>query len=396
MPPRFSLRIPLHLLTALPLAQALSRAAKPFHVYYDSTNLWHRDIRFHWEVPERITVCVHALDKFRRENPGVRLKLIDVAPETTPALEMEKLSLPFTDDELLHARNILLQTHQTELVTVLEERCRQSKEQRLQEGKSALGHMGYIDRDTYVTTETFDVCLRATAAWIRAVDNDDGMAVALTRPPGHHATFNLQNGFSFYNFAAAAAIHAVKYRNMRKVSILDWDAHYGQGVTDIIATPRHRENIRYVSIHQTPAFPYEGEIRQTTGNVMTLPMPPETTWTSGYRDIFETALQFCSTKGEWEPDLVIICAGYDALSNDELASMRLDAVDYGRMSRRLCQHLAEESMRGGSGSSHHNKPPPKLMLGLEGGYQLRDVGASGNLPDAVVETVRALIEQEYL
>ena len=374
------------LLVALPVVQAFAAAAsKPFVVYYDSANNLHRDVKFHYEIPARITYCVQALDKFRRDHPGVELELIDVAPAMESS-EIENRSEPFSVQELAHARNILLQTHQEELVTALDERCRKSKEQRLQQGKSALGHIGYIDgSDTYVTTETFDVCLRATAAWIRAADysgGNGGIAMALTRPPGHHATFSLQNGFCLYNFAAAAAIHAVKYRGMAKVSILDWDVHYGQGVADIAA--RH-DGIRYVSIHQTPAFPYEGETKQTMGNIMTLPMAPETSWTCGYADLFEKALQFCAAPGEWEPDLVIVCAGYDALSNDQVATTSLDAADYARMSHRLCQHLAESCSK-----------PPKLMLGLEGGYHLGDGGTSGNLPDAVVETIQALIDQDYL
>jgi acetoin utilization deacetylase AcuC-like enzyme len=86
---------------------------------------------------------------------------------------------------------MLIQAHTPDLVTQLEERSRKSREQRIQDGKPALGHMGNIDADTYVTTESFNVCLRATAAWIRAVDvaetNESGTAMALTRPPGHHA-----------------------------------------------------------------------------------------------------------------------------------------------------------------------------------------------------------------
>jgi acetoin utilization deacetylase AcuC-like enzyme len=385
-------RIPiwtLFVLETLPFTHALASidsATRPFLILYDSTNDQHRDIRFHYEIPERISACVRAIQQFQHDRPDVRVDLVDVAPETerqTPSSEIEKRYDPFSDEELAHARQILLQTHEEKLVTSLEEVCRKAKERRLQEGKTALGHIGYIDSgDTFVTTETFDVCLRAAAAWIRATDNIGGMAMALTRPPGHHATYNQQNGFCLYNFAAAAAIHAIKYRGISKVSILDWDVHYGQGVADIAA--RH-DGIRYVSIHQTPAFPYEGETKQTKGNVMTLPMPPDTTWTCGYADAFDTALRFCATRGEWEPELVIICAGYDALSNDALASTSLDATDYATMSRKLCQHLAASCSQ-----------PPRLMLGLEGGYHLGNPGASGNLPSAVVETVQALIDQRYL
>jgi acetoin utilization deacetylase AcuC-like enzyme len=264
--------------------------------------------------------------------------------------------------------------------------------------------MGYIDFDTFLTTYTYDVCLRATAAWIRAVDyalssqntnNRDESprsAMALTRPPGHHATYHLQNGFCFFNFAAAAAIHAVDSAasnapegtnaSPRKVSILDFDVHYGQGVTDIV---KRHENIRYVSIHQTPAFPYEGEKLEVVGkyqNIMTIPMRPDTTWTCGYRDLYEKALEFCCNES-WQPDLIIVCAGYDALASDHLASTSLISEDYGRMVRRLREHVGNQVA---------------IMFGLEGGYQLTDAGPSGSLSDAVLETVKAMtwkfIEQD--
>jgi acetoin utilization deacetylase AcuC-like enzyme len=196
-------------------------------------------------------------------------------------------------------------------------------------------------------------------------------------------TLPLSQGFCLYNFAAAAAIHAVK--RGKRVSILDWDVHYGQGVANIV---HGYENIRYVSIHQTPAFPYEGEQAETVGNCMTLPMPPETTWTCGYKDFFQKAIQFCSSGQEWQPDLVIVCAGYDGLSNDSLASCNLNAKDYGRMAKRLCQHLIEQA-------SGNNEKRPAVMLGLEGGYCIRDGGQSGNLPDAVVETIQALVELDF-
>jgi acetoin utilization deacetylase AcuC-like enzyme len=369
-----------------------------FTVIYDSSNHLHRDITFHYENPERITSCVCALDGLSSNNGHV--ELVDIAPmeydsSTPESLKRisNRLSVPVTEEELFHAKNILLQTHQQEVVTSLEERCRRSKEERIQSGKPPLGYIGYLDGgDTFVTTETFDVCLRAMVAWIRAVNlccisesHPPPKAMACTRPPGHHATYNLQNGFCLYNFAAAAAIHAINNCNgVAKVSILDWDVHYGQGVADIAS--RYDGQIRYVSIHQSPAFPYEGEKLRRNGNVLTLPIAVETSWSCGYSDKFEQALQFCATKDEWEPDLVIVCAGYDALSNDELANVNLDAADYGLMTNRLCQHLSETC----------RSKVPKLMLGLEGGYRVSSGGSSGNLPDAVVETVQAILDQSYI
>jgi acetoin utilization deacetylase AcuC-like enzyme len=125
---------------------------------------------------------------------------------------------PFTAQELVHARDMLVQAHSDELVINLERKCRDSRQRLIDEGKNPLGFIGYIDDDTYLTTESYDVCLRATATWIRAVNlvlddpniNNMKAAMALTRPPGHHATAGLSNGFCVFNFAAAAAIHAIQ------------------------------------------------------------------------------------------------------------------------------------------------------------------------------------------
>jgi acetoin utilization deacetylase AcuC-like enzyme len=366
------------LATLLKDAQAL--ATLP--VFFDSSNHLHRDLSYHPEQPARITSCVQALDKFRQENVG-RLELIDIAPGTPNPIEgVQAIHEPFTEAELKHARDMLLQAHTDDLVTQLEERSQKSRDRRIQEGKPALGHMGNVDADTYVTTESFNVCLRATAAWIRAVNVAEASgtpAMALTRPPGHHAEKGASNGFCLYNFAAAAALHALQDPTKR-VSILDWDVHYGQGVKDILMA---NERARYVSIHQTPAFPYMGEYLQLHGehkNVLTIPMPAQTTWTRGYKDLFDKALDFVCKPGEWEPDLVIVCAGYDALDSDDLASVCLNAADYGRMASRLSDHLSEAS----------SNKRPALILGLEGGYQLSHMARGGGLQDAVVETVRAL------
>ena len=174
-----------------------------------------------------------------------------------------------------------------------------------------------------------------------------------------------------------------------KVSIIDFDVHYGQGTADIVA--RHAD-MRYVSIHQTPAFPYMGESNAIVGksyqNVRTIPMPPDTTWTCGYEALWEKALGFCSKPGEWDPDVVIVSAGYDALSSDELASCSLTADDFGKMTKRLQQHLAATTM------STAKRRPPALLFGLEGGYQLRDVGSGGTLPQAVIATLQQLVAFE--
>lgn len=365
-------------------ALAFSKPNVP--VLFDSTNHLHRDLRYHPEQPERITACLKALSKYKSQ-VGDRLELIDVATSDWTHIDDVKVTyFPFSDEELAHAKAMLHQAHTEDLVSQLEERCRSSKQRRLDESKNALGHMGYIDGDTFLTTESFDVCLRATAAWIRAVDlvaaSSGSASMALTRPPGHHATKSVSNGFCIFNFGAAAALHVLQDPNKR-VSVIDWDVHYGQGVADILENcPR----ARYVSIHQSPAFPYMGEKLTVEGkheNVYTIPMPPETSWTCGYEQLFEKAIHFACEPGKWEPDVVIVCAGYDALDSDDLASACLTAADFGKMTSRLYEHLA------------NTRPDrmPSIVIGLEGGYQLSEMAGGGNLPQAVLETVSALLEK---
>lgn len=365
------------LVTAYTLVEACSAlvADSSLPVLFDSSNHLHRDTKYHPEQPERISTCVSALRKCQKSG-ALPISLLDVAGESS-----------FSQDELDHARAMLVEAHTEELVLNMERRCRTSKQRRIEEGKPGLGFIGYIDDDTFLTTESFDVCLRATAAWIRAVDlaldGPKGASMALTRPPGHHATKRLSNGFCLFNFSAAAALHALQRNPDLKVSILDWDVHYGQGVADIIQNcPR----ARYVSIHQTPAFPYLGETKKILGehkNVLTIPILADNTWTCGYQHYFlNVALPFISDD-TWKPDLVIVCAGYDALASDELASVSLTAFDFGKMTTTLLARIGRRS------SGNENRAA--IMFGLEGGYQLKHGAAGGNLADAVLETVKALM-----
>lgn len=353
-------------------------------IVFDSSNIWHRNILYHPEQPARIETCIKKI----QEIPGILLS--DVTPDPTTQTNADITMAPFSDEELNHARYILQKTHALDMIENLELSCLESRKRRLEEERTPLGFIGNIDDDTYVTTETFDICLRATAAWIRAVDsaidsgNDSGAAMALTRPPGHHATYETANGFCLVNFAAAAAIHAMERDPNLKISILDWDVHYGQGVAQIIGKYKRA---RYVSIHQAPAFPYLGGKFGISGeynNTMTIPITADTTWSLSYCEKFENhALQFVMSEN-WHPDIVLICAGYDALDSDELASVSLVAKDYAEMVRMLKRHL--KSLNG-------DKVVP-IALGLEGGYQLSEMAGGGNLGDAVAATIRALLHDD--
>jgi acetoin utilization deacetylase AcuC-like enzyme len=345
----------------------------PIKIFYDSSNYLHSDVQYHPEQSSRIDECIKAIELYKKDVPR-NLQLIDVSPLES----RQDLHEPFSEEQLNYARALLCDAHTEELVTSLETKCRLSRGSRINDGKDQCAFIGYLDPDTYLTTDSFDVCLRAAASWIKSVDyvkcDSNHCAFALTRPPGHHATKSSPNGFCIFNFVAVATLHALK-SGFERISILDWDVHYGQGVADIV---QDYSNVRYISMHQYPAFPYMGEKRCVRGkhkNVLTIPLQADSTWTCGYESAFkEYVLPFCSSN-EWKPDLIIVCAGYDALSSDELASCALTADDYGKMTRLLRNHVGKNV---------------KFVLGLEGGYQLNESVPGGNLPDSIIETIKAL------
>lgn len=376
------------LLSNTRVTNAFASISPSFKVLYDSSNSQHRDVQYHPEQPSRIEKCAELLRSYKEESSTTKqFDLIDVSPTIGVNNDNSTELQPFSEAFLSKARSTLAEIHSEELVSSIETKCRASRQRRVEEGKDPIGFIGNIDHDTFLTTESYDVCLRATASWMHCVetvmDGSASSSMALTRPPGHHATKTLPNGFCLFNFAAAAAVHALSLPNCNKVSILDWDVHYGQGVADIVST---FPDIRYVSMHQVPAFPYLGQSNAVVGtykNIMTIPIAADSTWTCGYKSAFiEKALPFCYNENKWDADLVIVCAGYDALSSDELASCSLVANDYAKMTTLLREFI-------GHGEGNNKKKNVGLIFGLEGGYQLRDNVPGGNLADAVLETIQA-------
>ena len=106
----------------------------------------------------------------------------------------------------------------------------------------------------------------------------------------------------------------------------------------------------------------------------------------GYKDAYDKALEFGLDVGVWEPDLVIVSAGFDALDSDPLATVSLQADDFRKMTGTLCRRVSELS------SSSQKKKKIGIVLGLEGGYQLDEMAGGGNLQGAVVATLQALLD----
>ena len=216
---------------------------------------------------------------------------------------------------------------------------------------------GYLDGDTPVSADSYQVAVLAVSAWLDGVDrvlSNHNPAFVLARPPGHHATQNTGMGFCLFSNAAIAANYALQQSGIERVAILDWDVHHGNGTEAIIADDAR---IIYCSLHQYPCYPGTG-IRSDRGkhnNVLNIPMNAGST-INDYQPVFEQEVIPFLTN--FQPDLVIVSAGYDANQADPLAEISLHPSDYGLFTQYVSQVTKS------------------LLFGLEGGYHLEALAQS--------------------
>ena len=221
---------------------------------------------------------------------------------------------------------------------------------------------GYLDLDTPVSPRSYDVALLAVSAWLDGVDSvlsSENPAFVLARPPGHHAESNYGMGFCLFSNAAIAANYALKKPGIDRVAILDWDVHHGNGTQAIV---ENHPQIAYCSLHQSPCYPGTGKAseRGAYNNVLNLPLPPNSA-IAQYQPVFEN--QEMPFLTNFQPNLLIVSAGYDANAADPLAQMLLQPQDYGLFAE-YCLKLTR-----------------RIVFGLEGGYNL------SALSQSVVETI---------
>lgn len=216
---------------------------------------------------------------------------------------------------------------------------------------------GYLDGDTPVSARSYEVALLAVSAWLDGVDRvlaTHNPTFVLARPPGHHATSNRAMGFCLFSNAAIAANYALTQPEIQRVAILDWDVHHGNGTEAIV---ENNPQIAYCSLHQHPCYPGTGR-RSDRGkyeNVLNLPMNAGST-IQDYQSVFEReVVPFLS---KWQPDLLIISAGYDANYRDPLAGIALQPSDYAVLTKFVTPITNN------------------LLFGLEGGYDLEALAQS--------------------
>lgn len=213
---------------------------------------------------------------------------------------------------------------------------------------------GYLDFDTFLSPESYEIAKLAAGGAIKAVDlvlNQYDFAYSLARPPGHHATHSKAMGFCLINNMAVAIEYVKRKYHLKKFIIFDFDAHYGNGTAEIFY---HDPNVLYISIHQDPhtIFPGKGFIEEIgsgegKGLNLNIPMAPGST-TTDYIYILEKILNPVYKK--FNADLAFLDVGFDGHFADPLSSLHLDDNFYPWI------------------ASHLQKLTPKMVLILEGGY----------------------------
>ena len=228
-----------------------------------------------------------------------------------------------------------------------------------------------LDPDTFTSAESHGIALLAAGAGIDAVELAMGpksrAVLAMVRPPGHHAERSRAMGFCLFNNIAVAAAHA-RAKGAARVAIVDYDVHHGNGTQHMFETD---PSVLYVSLHQFPFYPGTGaadEVGSGAGKGFTVNLPLEVgsvddDYHVAFSDVVVPVLR------QYDPDLLLVSAGFDAHERDPLAGMRLTSAAFGAMTMEL-RKVAEACCEG------------RIVLMTEGGYDLR----------ALTESLQAAVE----
>lgn len=227
------------------------------------------------------------------------------------------------------------------------------------------GRIVVFDPDTQAGPRTYEAALHAAGcvvdATARVLEGELDRAFCLSRPPGHHAERDRVMGFCYFNNIAVAAAEALA-RGLERVLVVDFDVHHGNGTQDIFQDdPR----VLYVSSHAYPYYPGTGPLEDVgiargRGFTVNLPMPygsGDAEYLRVYREIVAPIAR------SYDPQLVLVSAGFDAYDGDPLAGMRVSADGYGALAG-VCVDAASGAARG------------RVVAALEGGYHLDGLATS--------------------
>ncbi|MGB8275780.1 MAG: histone deacetylase family protein [Alphaproteobacteria bacterium] len=228
----------------------------------------------------------------------------------------------------------------------------------------AIPQVGVVDvtLDTAVSAGSGEAALRAAGAVCAAVDavmgGEASNAFCPVRPPGHHAGRDHPMGFCLFNNIAVAAMHARAAHGLKRIAVVDFDVHHGNGTQDAFAAD---PDLFYGSTHQWPAYPGTGAASETgVGNIFNAPLAPQ----SGSAE-FRAAMTriILPALSDFSPEFVLMSAGFDAHAGDPLASLRLHEDDF---------LWVTQQVRGAASALCKGR----LVSTLEGGYELTALAES--------------------
>lgn len=260
--------------------------------------------------------------------------------------------LRWLDPEPASREHIAL-AHDVAYIRMIEERCLS--------GADTLDH-----GDTRASHDSFEAARLSAGAALAAVDSvmngPSPHAFACARPPGHHALHSTAMGFCLFNNIAIAAHYARKQYGLRRILILDWDVHHGNGTQDAFYQD---PEILFVSLHQYPYYPGSGSARETgegagQGYTLNIPLLAGSRYTHYEKAFLETILPRAHA---FQPELILISAGFDAHILDPLGQIQLETRDFAALSRILSELAAETCQH-------------RLVSLLEGGYHLQALADS--------------------
>ncbi len=231
------------------------------------------------------------------------------------------------------------------------------------------GHV-YLDMDNVMNPHTLDAALHAAGAMVLGVDlvmrNETDKVFCAVRPPGHHAERDRAMGFCFFNNVAVAAAHALSEHRLQRIAIVDFDVHHGNGTEDIF---RNDERVLFCSSFQHPFYPYSG-VHVNSDHIINVPLAAGSDGTD-FRNA--VAKHWLPALEDFQPQLVLISAGFDAHREDNMANLNFDDEDY-RWVSAVLNTVAKKYADG------------RLVSTLEGGYALPALGRS------VVAHIEAMLD----
>ena len=232
--------------------------------------------------------------------------------------------------------------------------------------------LSFLDSDTIISPGSKEATVDAVGSIISAIDGvqnkDIKNAFCVVRPPGHHSSQNKAAGFCIFNNCSVGANYLIEKYKYKKIAIVDFDVHHGNGTQDIFY---NNEKVLFISTHQYPFYPGSGSDKEKGkyNNIQNIPLPAGTN-----SEEYLNALEFGLKKlKEFKPEFILLSAGFDSHFDDPLAQFELTSKDFYEITRRILE-IAKYNCNG------------KVVSILEGGYSLKALAESAN------EHVKALLE----